>query len=76
MIHPDSPNHFIVFVLSFSIVSPMSVCGGGMGNLFGTRKEAGKDSLVVCCSLYTEVQEMTCVGVGDGLSLFIFQRKW
>ena len=26
MIHPDSPNHFIVFVLSFSIVSPMSVC--------------------------------------------------
>ena len=54
----------------------MSVCGGGMGNLFGTRKEAGKDSLVVCCSLYTEVQEMTCVGVGDGLSVFIFQRKW
>lgn len=46
-----------------------------MGNLFGTRKEAGKDSLVVCCSLYTEVQEMTCVGVGDGLSCFYFSEE-
>ena len=41
-----------------------------MGSLSGTRKEAGKDSLVVCCSLYAEVQ-----GVGDGLSCFYFSEE-
>ena len=43
-----------------------------MGNLFGTQKEAGKESWVVSCYPSTEVQETTCVGVGDGLSCFHF----
>lgn len=42
------------------------------GEFIWDSEEAGKESWVVSCYPHTEVQETTCVGVGDGLSCFRF----